>query len=43
MLAAIEHSRTGGIRARIRVLRLPGFVRQTWAEDLLFRLWFLLG
>jgi hypothetical protein len=43
MLRAIEQSRSGGRRARVRALRLPGLVRQTWAEDLLFRLWFLLG
>ena len=42
-LARIERSARAGIWARLRVLRLPGFVRQTWAETLLFRLWFLLG
>lgn len=29
--------------ARLRALRLPGFVRQTWAETLVFRVWFLFG
>jgi hypothetical protein len=29
--------------ARLKVLSLPGLTRQTWAETLLFRLWFLLG
>jgi hypothetical protein len=43
ILTTIEHGTHGGIRARLKALGLPGFVRQTWAETLLFRLWFLLG
>jgi hypothetical protein len=42
-LAIIEQSRQGLWPNRLRTLRLPGFVRQTWAETFLFRLWFLLG
>jgi hypothetical protein len=42
-LTTIERARQGGLLARLRVLTLPGFVRQTWAENLLFRLWFLMG
>jgi glycosyltransferase involved in cell wall biosynthesis len=32
-----------GPAARLHALRLPGLRRQTWAEQMLFRLWFLLG
>jgi hypothetical protein len=42
-LTIIERGKRGGLPARLKALRLPGFVRQTWAETLLFRLWFLLG
>jgi hypothetical protein len=42
-LAAIENSRQALWPARLKPLCMPGFVRQTWAETLLFRLWFLLG
>ncbi|MDR3531025.1 MAG: glycosyltransferase [Rhodopila sp.] len=42
-LSAIEQANHSGLFARLKALRLPGFVRQTWAETLLFRLWFLLG
>ena len=42
-LATIQRANQGGVMARVRALRLPGFSRQTWAETLLFRLWFLLG
>jgi hypothetical protein len=42
-LTLIERTNRGGFLARLRILRLPGFVRQTWAETFLFRLWFLLG
>jgi glycosyltransferase involved in cell wall biosynthesis len=42
-LTLIERTAQGGFFARLRVLCLPGFVRQTWAETLLFRLWFVLG
>ncbi len=43
MLTVIQKARAGRITARLRALAIPGFVRQTWAETLLFRLWFLLG
>jgi hypothetical protein len=43
VLGAIERARNGGLSARLQALRIPGFVRQTPAENLLFRLWFLLG
>jgi Glycosyl transferase family 2 len=43
ILALIERSRHRTWPARIRPLCLPGLVRQTLAETLLFRLWFLLG
>jgi glycosyltransferase involved in cell wall biosynthesis len=33
----------GGPLGRMRALRLPGLRRQTWAEQVLFRLWFMLG
>jgi hypothetical protein len=33
----------GGMGARIAALRMPGFARQTFAENLIFRLWFVLG
>jgi hypothetical protein len=42
-LEVIERAHRGGLPARLRALGLPGFIRQTWAETLLFRLWFLLG
>jgi len=42
-LAVIVHGLNGGFRARLRALRLPGFVRQTWLETLVFRVWFLIG
>jgi hypothetical protein len=41
-LAIIDRSRRGGWLDRLRPLYLPGFVRQTWAETLLFRIWLLL-
>jgi hypothetical protein len=43
VLEVIEKSRRGGLLTRVRALFIPGFVRQTWAENLVFRLWFLLG
>ena len=43
VLAIIERASHGGLLARLRALRIPGFVRQTPAETALFRLWFLLG
>jgi hypothetical protein len=42
-LAIIGRTGQGGYLARLRAIFLPGFVRQTRAETLLFRLWFLLG
>jgi glycosyltransferase involved in cell wall biosynthesis len=33
----------GGMGARIAALRMSGFVRQTFAENLIFKLWFVLG
>ncbi len=42
-LAVITQGLNGGIRARIRALCLPGFVRQTWLETLVFRVWFMIG
>jgi glycosyltransferase involved in cell wall biosynthesis len=43
MLATIVVASRGGLLARARALFIPGLVRQTWWETLLFRLWFLLG
>ena len=37
---ALAHGSPG---SRAAALRLPGFRRQTWPENLLFRLWFLTG
>jgi hypothetical protein len=42
-LAVIARGLRGGMRERRAALRLPGFVRQTWPEDMVFRLWFMLG
>ena len=42
-LAVIEKGLNGGYHARLAALRLPGFRRQSWPEDMVFRLWFLLG
>jgi hypothetical protein len=41
-LAIIQRGQHGGLFARLKALRLPGLSRQTWAETLVFRLWFLL-
>lgn len=43
LLAVIARANRGGLAARLRALCIPGFVRQTWAETMLFRLWFLLN
>jgi hypothetical protein len=43
LLTIIDRAGRGGIFARFKALRIPGFVRQTRLETLLFRLWFLLG
>ncbi|MCC6720311.1 MAG: glycosyltransferase [Acetobacteraceae bacterium] len=42
-LDAIIAALQGSPRQRLRALRLPGLRRQTWAEQVLFRLWFMLG
>lgn len=43
-LEIIDRGCRGKFRARLRALRIPGFLlRQTRAETLLLRLWFLLG
>jgi hypothetical protein len=41
-LAIIQRGQGGGLLARLKALCVPGLVRQTWAETLVFRLWFLL-
>ena len=43
VLTIIDRAGRRGFAARFKALGLPGFVRQTWLETLLFRLWFLLG
>jgi len=42
-LDQIKVALRGGPLRRMRALRLPGLRRQTWAEQMLFRLWFMLG
>lgn len=42
-LDQIKLALRGGPLRRMRALRLPGLRRQTWAEQMLFRLWFMLG
>ena len=42
-LAVISDALRGGWRLRIAALRLPGFRRQGWLEDAVFRVWFCLG
>ena len=42
-VARIAAALQAGTRDRLSALRLPGLVRQTRLETLLFRLWFLLG
>jgi hypothetical protein len=42
-LEVIARALRGGLRERRAALRLPGFTRQTWPEDVVFRLWFMLG
>jgi glycosyltransferase involved in cell wall biosynthesis len=39
----IDQALKGGLRRRIAALRMPGLIRQTWAETLVFRCWFLIG
>jgi hypothetical protein len=43
ILAKIAKASRAGLIARARILFIPGLVRQTWWETLVFRLWFLLG
>ncbi len=42
-IAIISTALAGGLLDKLRALSLPGFRRQTWLEDLVFRIWFLLG
>ena len=42
-LATIGRASHGGLIARAKALLIPGLVRQTWLETMVFRLWFLLG
>jgi glycosyltransferase involved in cell wall biosynthesis len=42
-LAIVRLGLRGGFAARLRALRLPGFVRNSAAQTALFRLWFLIG
>ena len=42
-LAVIAAALAGGPLARRQALSLSGFRRQTLSEDLLFRLWFVMG
>jgi hypothetical protein len=42
-LSVISRALSGGLRDKLRALGLPGFRRQTLLEDLVFRVWFLLG
>jgi hypothetical protein len=42
-VAAVDAALNGGLLARLAALRMPGLHRQSWAETVLFRLWFLLA
>jgi len=42
-LDQIKVALRGGPLRRMRALRLAGLRRQTWAEQMVFRLWFMLG
>ncbi len=42
-LAVISAALRGGWQLRLAALRLPGFRRQGWQENFIFRLWFCLG
>lgn len=42
-LDTVAHALESGLCARAAALRINGFERQTFAETLIFRLWFLLG
>jgi hypothetical protein len=43
LLETLDVARQDGLLARVKALSTPGLVRQTWAETLLFRVWFILG
>ena len=40
---ADDDRRAGEVIARLRALRLPGFVRNSAAQTALFRVWFIMG
>jgi glycosyltransferase involved in cell wall biosynthesis len=42
-LSVITHGLENGLWARATAIRLSGFARQTWLENLVFRLWFMFG
>lgn len=42
-LTVIHRALQGGVLARARALRLPGFVRNSPTQTALFRLWFMIG
>ena len=42
-LRVIDAGLNDGAWRRLRALRTPGLVRQTWQETLLFRAWFMIG
>jgi hypothetical protein len=42
-LAVVADGLRGGPVRRLRALRLAGLRRQSWAEDVLFRVWFMWG
>ncbi|HYZ64463.1 MAG TPA: glycosyltransferase [Acetobacteraceae bacterium] len=43
VLAVLDRGLRGGAAARLRALATPGLYRQSWAETMLFRWWFLVG
>ncbi len=43
VLQQMQCALQGGLRQRLKVVRLPGLRRQTALETILFRIWFLLG
>jgi hypothetical protein len=42
-LDQIQQALRGGPLRRMAALRLPGLRRQSWAEQMVFRLWFMIG
>jgi hypothetical protein len=42
-VARVHRALNGNLWHRIGALRMPGLVRQTWLETMLFRCWFLIG